>query len=176
MSKREFLEGLGLVSPEDKVTEIVVPPDEVEKVIDKEPEPSDTDEGIREQLGNINATVAGLEGSVKASTSVIQVQEITTRLEELRNRLDKLEETLEAEIEAAMCPECGKIVGWNNLPAEKYDEREVNPNKQSLFPSIIIFQVYGKRCPVCKHFEEAEQQKDIEAGKQLPGEEEEEQE
>lgn len=93
-----------------------------------------------------------------------EITELKQRVKELEERIAEKEaqgkatqkdkDQIRAEVGATKCPHCGNIVGWNTLPVEKYDENEVNGNKKPLFPRIIIPLVYGKRCPVCKHFEE----------------------
>ena len=93
MNKQEFLKGLDLAQPEDKITEIVVPEDKVEKVArDKgtadEPESApespgnakelngvksklltleQNGEGLKEELSGINNVIAELRGEIKAS-------------------------------------------------------------------------------------------------------------
>lgn len=141
-----------------EVTEIVAPPDKVEVVAsdgetanepDSAPEPSDTDK----ELSGINNTLAELRGEVKASPAIVQGEQILHTLEELKSRLDKLE----AEIEAAKCPECGKIVGWHDLEVKQ----SIKPSYFPVFdlpPFIKPDMESYKQCPACGYKEEVEEE------------------
>jgi len=134
MSKLEFLEGLGLSSPEKKVTEIVVPRDKVKMGVTKketaneansghEPSASDKDlnrlksklselekkqqqngANLTERLGSVDTTLAELKGMIKASPLVVQAGELLARLKELEDNMVALKKAWEAERESLTCP------------------------------------------------------------------------
>jgi len=171
-------------SPENKIIEIVVAEDKLKKVtadkLDPDSKVSDEEisalksklseleesqqrngQDVREELNSVSNTIAELRGEVKSSPAVVQSGQILDTLKLLQSRVDKVEETLEA----AKCPECGSIVGWSILPTEKYDEQEVNPNKRRFALPFVIPVVYGKRCPICKHFEQVKEEVEEEIDK-----------
>ena len=185
MSKNTFFEELGLVPSENKVVEILVPEDKVEKVVDKPVsilELSDSEQEIntlrarlleleeklqpegqdaKEQLGSVNNAIAELRGEIESSPAIVQSERILETLEKLQNRLDLLKENLEIEREVAKCPDCGNIVGWNNLPAESHSGMQLKPSERlaKVLPPMFFSQ-YGKKCPICKHFEQVKEAKE----------------
>lgn len=62
-------------------------------------------EDVREQLLNMHTRLAGLESTVKASGSVVQIRDIAAKTEELKDRLDKADEALKP----PAFPNCGEI-------------------------------------------------------------------
>lgn len=175
MNKEEFLKGLGIAPkseaevvepevdgnpPEAKITKIVVPEDVVDKVTKDGDEPAPEEANAEELLGSVEAGLARVEGQVVASPTVVQSKELLETITTLQDEIGELKEAMEAmeaKLEAARCPSCQSIVGWSELPAERYDDREIHPEKQTLFSALIYSLVYGKRCPICKHFEEVEE-------------------
>ena len=159
MNKREFLEGIGLAPPESKVTEIVVPEDKVEKITDESSsatESSNADKDIREQLGNIHATLSKLEGTVQASPAIIQGEQVLDTLEKLQHRFDELE----AELEPSKCPKCEKIIGWDCQVSELPDYEFQRKSGKGFFMNLrLVYKIVRfKECPYCHHIEEVKEE------------------
>jgi len=138
MGREKFLEGLGI---SDARIEVVRPPELPEK---------------REQAAMESVAPPTLP-PIETEEEMLdeQVSELKGQVKELEVKLDQLDEIItvekekqedQAEIDATKCPECRNTVGWNNLPAEGLP-----------FPFSLFTQAYGKRCPVCKYFKEAEE-------------------
>lgn len=184
--------------PEDKVTEIVVPEDRLEKVADKPdstPEPSDTDEevnGLKSKVREleekqqrdtqgIKEIVAELQGQIRASPAVIQSEQILDTLEKLQHRFNELV----AGIEAASCPECGALVGWNSqvreIPQREFDEAQAKVNERPAWAFSRLFDfdaMFGKppmvkvrQCAACGHTEKVEEVEETEEAKEPASEE-----
>ena len=183
MNKREFYKGLGLSLTDDKATEIVVLKDKIKMVApeketadehdsDHEPSASDSElnelrskvleieekqkcygQDVREKLNHNSSVLAKLQGQIKTGPAIIQGGQKKDIFEGLRSRLDNLEELWEAKFEDAKCPNCGRVVGWDALPAKWHNQFELKSCDQlSIFP--WLFNRYGKRCRICNHFEQ----------------------
>lgn len=165
----------------DEVTEIPVSKEQSRKVVDKpNPAPKAPGEeitvlrsrlselegkqqldgkGVGERFNNMDSRVAKLEGIIEANPSIIGAQELVASFEELKRELAEVKEAMEAEIEAAKCPDCRAIVGWDALPAQWYNQMEIKSSDHvpTLLPPMF-FQRYGKRCPLCHHFKEVKKE------------------
>jgi hypothetical protein len=186
MSKLEFLEGLGLSSPEKKVTEIVVPRDKVKMVVtkketaneansDHEPLASDKElnglksklselekkqqqngQNLTERLGSVDTTLAELKGMIKASPLVVQGGELLARLKELEDNMAEVEKAREAERESLACPN-PECKELVGWPTLEI-KQSIKPGNFFYLPPLLnpTMESY-KECPVCGYKEEMDE-------------------
>jgi site-specific recombinase XerD len=97
-----------------------------------------------------------------SAVKVVELQETINRLEvqalksdRMAVQLQSLQERWDMAEQAAIasrCPGCGNLIAWDRLPVDEYPETALREADRSF---IGLFDRRGKRCPICRYFEEA---------------------
>ena len=107
----------------------------------KQPQEGPTDSVESQQEGALAAKVIELQETTKRlEAQGVQSDRTAVQLQSLQERWDMAEQAAKA----SRCPGCGNIVAWDRLPVDVYSET-----------AFGLFNRRGKRCPICRYFEEA---------------------
>jgi site-specific recombinase XerD len=85
---------------------------------------------------------------IRLESKAAESDRMAAQVQRLQKHLDEAEQA----VNASRCPSCGNLVAWDRLPVEEHPESALREGDRTFFG---LFNRRGKRCPICRYFEEA---------------------